>query len=1091
MKRAHFVPCLAAAALAWLGSAPRLNAQALVITPQVLSFTSQSGQIPTPQTLSIQTSTGTALQFTVAVFPEGARAWLSAAPLGTSTPTTVMVFVTPTGLQPGTYNGSIRITAAGATNSPFDVQVTLTVGAVSQLVASPAQLSFSYVTGGTQPAPQNLSVTTSSGVTLSFTASASTPTGANWLTVNPTGGATPATLSVSVNTVGLAAGNYSGTITLTPLAGGGGALQVPVALTVSGAPTLTASPASVSFYHQIGTPLPAQQILSLTSPGASVSYNLAYSSQGNWLVVSPISGFTPSDLAVGVSSAVLATLPQGTYTGSIQIAAPQASNSPLTVQVTLTVSTNPLISATPSSLTFDVQPGGALPPSKTVTLASSGTPVNFSLAVSPPVSWLTVSPTTGTTTQSFTVGIGPSGLALTPGPYSATIVVTAPGAGNSPLNVPVTLNVSSAPVMVASPNALYFNYQKEKSLPAGQTVSLTSTGTPINFTVAPASTGNWLSVSQPSGATPATLGVTVNPAGLAVASHQGTITLTPQVSGAVAQTLNVTLTVSNNPLMNVSPSTFSFAFAPGGTTTQVQNLGLTSTSDSLNFTASWSIASGPAGWLAVTPLGGATPANLNVFAISTGLAPGTYTGSINVSATGANSQTIPVTLTVSTGNNLAVSPASLSFEQPQGGPAPAAKTLQVSTSGASLSFSATATTVVGSWLSVNPVTGTTPGTLSVTANGAGLSQGTYGGNVTVVAAGASNSPQTIPVTLTIGAAQTIAVSPASLSFSFQQGGSPPATQKVAVSSTGGSLNFTASAAATGNWLSVSPASGSTAGEVTVSVNPAGVAPGTHTGTVSIASTAATNSPQTVNVTLTVAARVVGPVTAVANAASWAPGPVAPGEIVAIGGTNIGPATPAGLRLTPAGLVDTNLSDTRVLFDGIPAPLTYVSRNQINCVAPYGIAGRVTTRIQVEHQGVRSEAIELRVAEAAPGIFTIDASGSGQGAILNQNSSVNGAGNPAAKGSVAVIYATGEGQTNPPGRDGAVIGAALSLPLREVFVTIGGRPARVLYAGSAPGFVAGVLQVNAVVPEEVASGSLAVVLTIAGNSSPSTVTLAVR
>ncbi len=1086
---------VAAAALALT---PCLLAQnTLIVSPASLSFTSQGGQFPVPQTISVQSSPNV-VQFTAqAVLPAGSSPWLSVVPSGPSTPGTVMVFVTPTGLQAGTYSGSVRITAAGASNSPVDVPVTLTVTAVSQLVTTPAQLSFSYVIGGTQPASQNLTVGTSSGVVLTFGATVSTTSGGNWLSVSPVSGQTPATLSVSVNTTGLSPGTYTGTITLTPPTGAGGPLQVPVTLTVNASPSLTVTPSSIAFYYQIGGALPAQQTLSLATPGASIGFSISATSQSNWLVVTPVSGFTPGDVLVGVSSAVLTGLAQGSYQGTIQITAPQAANSPVTIQVTLTVSVNPLISATPSSLTFDMPPGGPAPPQKTLNIASSGAPIPFTASTTTTttgVNWLQVNPTSATTPATLNVGIGPGGLTLAPGTYTGSVVLTSGSAGNSPLSIPVTLNVSSVPVLAASPNSLSFVYQIGKATPAGKSVSLTSTGAPITFTAAASSSGNWLSINQSSGTTPATLGVFVNPTGLSPGTHSGTITLTPQTSGAAPQTINVTLTVSNNPLLSISPDILNFKFSPGGPTFLQQTLAATSTSDPLNFTVAWTETTGPAGWLAVTPLSAQTPSNLTVFANAGALAPGIYDGSITVTATGANAQTVPVRVTVTTGNTLSVTPASLSFEQPMGGAAPAAKTLQISTSGASLSFSATATTQVGNWLTVSPASGVTPGTVSVSVNGAGLSVGTYNGSVTIVAVGAANSPQNIPVTLTITPAQTMAVNPSSLSFSFQQGGSAPAAQKFAVSSTGGPLNFsvTASTASGGNWLSVSPASGTTSAEISVSVNPSGLSPGTYTGTVRVESAAASNSPLTVNVTLTVTALVVGPISAVVNAASWVAGPVAPGEIITLGGTNIGPATPAGLRLTPAGLVDTTLAETRVLFDGIPAPLIYVSRNQINCVVPYGIAGRVTTRVQVEYQGVRSDPLELRVTDTAPGIFTLDASGRGQGAILNQNYSVNGPTNPAAKGSVVMIYATGEGQTNPPGRDGEVIGSVLRKPIKDVLVTIGGIPAKVEYAGSAPSFVAGVLQVNVVVPEGAPSGNaVPVILTIGGVSSPATVSMAIR
>jgi uncharacterized protein (TIGR03437 family) len=191
-------------------------------------------------------------------------------------------------------------------------------------------------------------------------------------------------------------------------------------------------------------------------------------------------------------------------------------------------------------------------------------------------------------------------------------------------------------------------------------------------------------------------------------------------------------------------------------------------------------------------------------------------------------------------------------------------------------------------------------------------------------------------------------------------------------------------------------------------------------------------------------------------------------------------------------VDQSLAGVRVLFDGVAAPMIYASATMVSAIVPYTISGRFSTRLQVEFQGTASPGLDVAVAAAAPGIFTMNQSGSGQGAILNQNYLVNSAGARAPKGSVVMIFGTGEGQTNPAGVDGLITGSVPRNPLQPVSVTIGGQPAEVQYAGSAPGLVAGVLQVNARVPDGILSGdAVPVVLTIGSASSPSTVTMAVQ
>ncbi len=117
---------------------------------------------------------------------------------------------------------------------------------------------------------------------------------------------------------------------------------------------------------------------------------------------------------------------------------------------------------------------------------------------------------------------------------------------------------------------------------------------------------------------------------------------------------------------------------------------------------------------------------------------------------------------------------------------------------------------------------------------------------------------------------------------------------------------------------------------------------------------------------------------------------------------------------------------------------------------------------------------------------------GPGVILNEDGSLNAAGNGALKGSVITIMATGEGQTNPPGLDGLIAGAVLRQPVQSVGVMIGGRAAEVLFAGAVPGQVAGMLQVRARVPDGIDSGNaVPVVLTVGGASSQPNVILSVR
>ncbi len=213
---------------------------------------------------------------------------------------------------------------------------------------------------------------------------------------------------------------------------------------------------------------------------------------------------------------------------------------------------------------------------------------------------------------------------------------------------------------------------------------------------------------------------------------------------------------------------------------------------------------------------------------------------------------------------------------------------------------------------------------------------------------------------------------------------------------------------------------------------------------------------------------------VLNAASLRTGTIAPGEIITLIGSAIGPDGAA------------------VLFDGITAPLLYTSSNQINAIVPFGVSG-TTTDLLISASGQKLAELTMPVGGASPAIFTQDGSGAGPAAILNQDSTLNTPLNPASRGSVVSIYATGGGRMDPPEVDGKITDATtLGSPLLPVTAQIGGVSAAVLYAGAAPGLISGMLQVNVRIPDSVPP-ALAVPISIQVGSaaSPAGVTIAVQ
>jgi uncharacterized protein (TIGR03437 family) len=218
--------------------------------------------------------------------------------------------------------------------------------------------------------------------------------------------------------------------------------------------------------------------------------------------------------------------------------------------------------------------------------------------------------------------------------------------------------------------------------------------------------------------------------------------------------------------------------------------------------------------------------------------------------------------------------------------------------------------------------------------------------------------------------------------------------------------------------------------------------------------------------------------------------VSPGGLVSLYGLNLGPLEALGTRLEASGRVAASLGGVEVLFDGLPAPLLYVARNQINAVAPMALKGRAQARVEVVRNGQRSAVFVAPVLDTAPGVFTLSGNGRALAVALNSDGSLNGEQTPATRGSVVTLWGTGFENFATALRDGEVPrGAnALRTPPR---VRIGEQAADVLYAGAAPGFVAGVLQYNVRVPANASAGRAFVEITSADGASRQEVWLWVR
>jgi uncharacterized protein (TIGR03437 family) len=236
------------------------------------------------------------------------------------------------------------------------------------------------------------------------------------------------------------------------------------------------------------------------------------------------------------------------------------------------------------------------------------------------------------------------------------------------------------------------------------------------------------------------------------------------------------------------------------------------------------------------------------------------------------------------------------------------------------------------------------------------------------------------------------------------------------------------------------------------------------------------------------------ITAVANAASWQIGSIAPGELIVLGGQTVGAIPLVAAVIPTTGSLGTTLGGVSVTINGVAAPILYTSGSETSVQVPDSLIPTPFTQsafIVVQTPGQVSQSFYVPLVPTAPGLFAVNSSGAGQLAAMNQDGSVNTATNAATGGSTVTMYATGEGITAPPGLDGAIQTQSARAPFLPVTVTIGGQQAALVSAGTPVGELSGVMVVRAVVPGGLTAGPVPVVLKVGSVSTTQSVSISVK
>ncbi|HZR44120.1 MAG TPA: BACON domain-containing carbohydrate-binding protein [Ktedonobacteraceae bacterium] len=603
---------------------------------------------------------------------------------------TILVGVQRTNLKPGAYTG--KITFASNVGNPQFLQVQMAVnplpgnpGAV--LTVTPAVLTFTAIDSGSDPASQLLQVNNPGTQPLYWSIDnnaqpsssqlpASIDRGANWLSTDSTKDTVPpggtGFVRVFAHSHKLLPGAYLSTLTISSQTGNtvlNSPQTVAISLTVQPSCSVMLSRANLSFTAVSGQNAPGNQALNLTgtnSCAGAVSWNAA--SSASWLTITPRTGLLRGGAnevtTVGVNTN---GLKPGIYTGDISITAAQSTQMAivqLSVQDMPSLS-SPIIGASPLNLNFSTTLGHTNPPGQIVTITNTGGgPLLLHTSVNAQsISWLSVSSQGGTIapgqTQQLTVNVNANTLA--PGNYEGQVVLSGSDSNNVPASgSPQTITVNlvvQPPCTLAQPSSssLAFSAPQGSTDPTPQAITITASGNcswPLNWKATMTSSASWLKLSPASGTLSAsgqsaTLNIAPSIAGLTPGNYSAQVSIAAsdtvgQVARSSPQVFTITLTVQQPCSLQVATSGLSFS-AIEGQTTSAQNLSFSETG-SCSFPVAWSATgdSGSSDWLVLSATSGKDSGNgvsISVSANASNLSPGTYKGTITISANDSSSTT--------------------------------------------------------------------------------------------------------------------------------------------------------------------------------------------------------------------------------------------------------------------------------------------------------------------------------------------------------------------------------------------------------------------------------------------------------------------
>jgi len=707
------------------------------LSPTTFAFSgTEGGSNPLSKTLSITNTGAGTLNWTATK----SSAWLGLSPASGTGNATVSVSVNLGSLVAGTYVDTIVVSEPNATNNPQKAVVTLTVAPPPKptILLSPTSFTFNATEGQGNPPIKTMAIANSGAGTLNWTATKS----AAWLTLSKMSGTGNTVDTLSVNIAGLAPATYVDTIVVSdPNATNSPQMAVVTLIVAPGIPVIGVDPLLFAFTGVQGGANPGTQTLTISNTGFG-TLNWTVTKTAAWLGLDPASGVDDGPVTVSVD---LTGLAAATYVDTIVVTDGNASNSPIKVPVTLTVTAapKPVIALSPTSFTFNAMIDSIIPPPQTLTITNSGEgTLNWTAAKG--AAWLRLDPLSGSGNGSVTVSIDITGLIA--GTYIDTVIVSDPEAANNPQMATVTLVVADKPKpsIHLSPVVFTFNAVEGAGILDTQILYISSVETGwLNWTATV--NGPWLSLNPAAGEGDGTVILTVDATGLTAGTYVDTIVVSDPNANNSPQTAMVTLvvTAAPEPILSVTPDLLEFTALMAGANPPAKTFTITNVGTG---ELEWYLGS-PEDWLLPTPASGAGNATVTVNIDITGLAAGVYVDTIFVYDDDApnSPQYVAIGLTVTEEELPCFSfPVdTIKFEGVLGAPIPSVMLPVTNPCGGTLTWTASWDST---WLVVTPTTGGQDQMVKFQIDTTGIGMGTYYDIVTFESNG-TNSPFELVVQL--------------------------------------------------------------------------------------------------------------------------------------------------------------------------------------------------------------------------------------------------------------------------------------------------------------------------------------------------------